>query len=154
MKVERLLVSAAAIIAAGSLASCLAPLTIAKRAPVTIATATPGALYHPIGNAVCRIVNLADADNPTKRCQAIESEGAVANVERVRSGEATLGLTQSDLAYGAFRGEGVFAASGPDRALRTVIALHRESFTVIARTDSGIRNFEDLRGRRVGIGKS
>jgi TRAP transporter TAXI family solute receptor len=153
MRTKRLLV-AATVLAAGSLASCLAPLTIAKRAPVTIATASPGAIYHPIGNAVCRIVNLADADRATKRCQAIESDGAVANVERVRSGEATLGLTQSDLAYGAYRGEGAFAASGPDRELRTVIALHREAFTVIARAGSGIRNFEDLRGRRVGIGKS
>lgn len=153
MRLERLLILAA-VAAASSLASCLAPLTIAKRAPITIATASPGAIYHPVGNAVCRIVNLADADDPSKRCQAIESEGAVANVDEVRAGKATLGLTQSDLAYGAFRGEGVFAASGPDRDMRTVIALHREAFTVIARADSGIRSFEDLRGRRVGIGRS
>jgi hypothetical protein len=148
------LLLAAAIVAATGLASCLPPLTLALRAPVTIATATPGAVYHPVGNAICRIVNLADAGDPGKRCQAIESGGAVANVEEVRSGEATFGLTQSDLAYGAFRGEGPFAGVGPDPELRTVIALHRESFTVIARADSSIHNFEDLRGKRVGIGKS
>jgi TRAP transporter TAXI family solute receptor len=144
----------AACFAATSLASCLAPYTIARRAPVTIATASPGAVYHPVGNAICRIVNLADAEDPAKRCQAIESDGAVANVAKVSSGEATFGLTQSDLAYGAFRGRGPFAAIGPNRELRTVIALHRESFTVIARADSSIYNFEDLRGRRIGIGKS
>ena len=154
MTLGRSLLLAAAVLAAMSLTSCLAPLTIARRAPVTIATASPGAVYHPVGNAICRIVNIADAEDPAKRCQAIESDGAVANVEKVRSGEATFGLTQSDLAYGAFRGEGPFAATGPDRELRTVIALHRESFTVIARADSAIHNFEDLRGKRVGIGKS
>ena len=148
------LLAAAAALAATALAACVAPYTIARRAPVTIATATPGAVYHPVGNAVCRIVNLANDQDPAKRCQAIESGGAVENVELVRSGHATFGLTQSDLAYGAFRGEGPFAAAGPDPELRTVIALHRESFTVIARAEAGIRNFEDLRGKRVGIGKS
>jgi len=150
MTLERSLFLVAAALA---LTTCLGPITIAKRAPVTIATGNPGAIYRPVGNALCRIVNLADADDPTKRCQATASDGAVANVEHVRSGEATLGLIQSDLAYAAFRGEGPFAAAGPDRELRTVIALHRESFTVIARADSEIRNFQDLRGKRVGIGK-
>lgn len=154
MTLDRSLVLSAVVLAATGLASCLAPLTLARRAPVTIATASPGAVYHPVGNAICRIVNFANVEDPAKRCQAIESEGAVANVQKVRSGEATLGLTQTDLAYGAFRGEGPFAATGSDQELRTVIALHRESFTVIARADSAIRNFEDLRGRRVGIGKS
>ncbi len=146
--------AAAGVVATIFLASCLAPITIAERAPVTIATADPSAIYYPVGNAICRMVNLATADDLAKRCQATVSDGAVANIEKIRSGEATFGLTQSDLAYGAFRGEGPFAAIGPDRELRTVIALHRESFTVIARAASGIRNFEDLRGKRIGIGKS
>ena len=155
MKLEASLSAAAAgVVVTSLLASCLTPITLAKRAPVTIATADPSAIYYPVGNAICRMVNLAAADDPAKRCQAIVSDGAVANVEKIRSGEATLGLTQSDLAYGAFRGEGPFAAIGPDRELRTVIALHRESFTVIARAQSGIHNFEDLRGKRIGIGKS
>jgi uncharacterized protein len=154
MKHQASLLAAAAGVATSLLASCLTPITIAERAPVTIATADPSAIYYPVGNALCRMVNLATADDPAKRCQAIVSEGAVANVEKIRSGEATFGLTQSDLAYGAFRGEGPFAAIGPDRDLRTVIALHRESFTVIARAESSIHDFEDLRGKRIGIGKS
>lgn len=152
MKLKASLLAAAAGVATTLLASCLAPITIARRAPVTIATSNLVAIYYPVGNAICRIVNLADADDPTKRCQAIVSEGAKANVENVGSGAATFGLTQSDLAYGAYRGEGSFAASGPHPDLRTVLALQREAFTVIARAASGIRNFQDLRGKRVGIG--
>jgi uncharacterized protein len=154
MRLGGSLFAATATVAATLLASCLAPITLAERAPVTIATSDPSPIYYPVGNAICRMVNLAAADDPAERCQAVVSDGAVANVGKIRSGEATLGLTQSDLAYGAFRGEGPFAATGPDRELRTVIALHRESFTVIARAASGIRNFADLRGKRVGIGKS
>jgi TRAP transporter TAXI family solute receptor len=148
------LLVAAAGVATALLASCVAPMTIARRAPVTIATADPSAIYYPVGNAICRMVNLANANDPAKRCQAVASDGAVANVGKVRSGEATFGLTQSDLAYGAFRGEASFAKIGPDRALRTVVALQQESFTVIARADSTIRSFEDLHGKRIGIGNS
>ncbi len=152
MTVKRLLLLTGTVVAAAGLASCQVPITIAKRAPVTISTASPGAIYHPVGNAICRIVNLTHLNDPVKRCRAIQSAGAVANVEKVRSGESTFGLTQSDLAFGAFRGEGLFAAVGPDPDLRSVVALHRQSFTVISRADSAIHDFEDLRGRRVGIG--
>ena len=35
-----------------------------------------------------------------------------------------------------------------------LLALYPEAFTVVARADTGIRNFQDLRGKRIGIGKS
>ena len=150
MKLEAsLLVVAAATL----VTSCLPPIALGLRAPVTIATANPAAIYYPVGNAVCRMVNLSNADDPDKRCQALVSEGAEANVTKVSSGDVTFGLTQSDLAYGAYRGEGSFASAGPHPELRTVVALQREAFTVIARADSEIRNFQDLRAKRVGIGK-
>jgi uncharacterized protein len=49
---------------------------------------------------------------------------------------------------------GTDAAAGPDPKLRMLIALYPEAFTVVARADTGIRDFEELRGKRVGIGKS
>jgi len=78
----------------------------------------------------------------------------VENIRRVESGESTFGLSQTDVAYAAFHGEGPFAAAGPDPKLRMVIALYPEAFTVVARADAGIRDFQDLRGKRVGIGTS
>jgi uncharacterized protein len=131
-----------------------APLSAAETKPVIIATATAGTVYHPVGNAICRILNLTDTENPAKVCLAIESGGALENIEKIGSDEVAFGLTQSDLVYGAFRGQGPFGALGPNLELRTVIALHRASFTVIARAESDIRDFADLRGRSVGIGRS
>jgi len=90
----------------------------------------------------------------TMPCIALSSDGSVANIRRVESGEATFGLSQTDIAYVAFHGEGPFAAAGPDPKLRTVIALYPEAFTVVARADTGIRDFQDLRGKRIGIGTS
>jgi hypothetical protein len=82
------------------------------------------------------------------------SDGAVVNIRRIETGESTFGLSQTDIAYAAFHGDGPFSASSPNPKLRTLIALYPEAFTVIARADSDIRDFQDLRGKRIGIGKS
>jgi TRAP transporter TAXI family solute receptor len=87
-------------------------------------------------------------------CVATSSDGSVSNIQRVESGDSAFGLSQTDVALAAFNGEGPFDAAGPDPKLRTVIALYPEAFTVVARADSGIRDFQDLRGKRVGIGTS
>jgi uncharacterized protein len=87
-------------------------------------------------------------------CIAMSSEGSVSNMRRVESGDSAFGLSQTDVALAAFNGEGPFAAVGPDPKLRVVIALYPEAFTVVARADTGIRDFQDLRGKRVGIGTS
>jgi hypothetical protein len=87
-------------------------------------------------------------------CVAVSSDGSVANIRRVESGDSNFGLSQTDVTYAAFHGEGPFAAAGPDPKLRTLIALYPEAFTVVARADTGIRDFQDLRGKRVGIGTS
>jgi len=143
----------AAAITTSTVAGCMAVSVALAPAPVTLATGTPGAAYHPVGNAICRMFNLA-GEHQTRPCVALSSAGSVANIRKVESGESTFGLSQTDVAYAAFHGQGPFAAAGPDPKLRMLIALYPESFTVVARADSGIRDFSDLRGKRLGIGKS
>ena len=143
----------AAVIMASTVAGCMAVSVALAPTPVTLATGTPGGIYHPVGNAICRMFNLA-GEHQAMPCIAVSSDGAVANIRRVESGESTFGLSQTDVAYAAFHGEGPFAAAGPDPKLRMLIALYPEAFTVVARADTGIREFQDLRGKRVGIGKS
>jgi hypothetical protein len=120
---------------------------------VTLATGTPGGVYHPVGNAICRMFNL-EGEHQAMPCVAVSSDGSVANLRRIESGDATFGLSQTDVAYAAYYGEGPFAGAGPDPKLRILIALYPEAFTVVARADTSIRDFQDLRGKRVGIGTS
>ena len=143
----------AAAILASTVAGCMAVSVVLAPTPVTLATGTPGGIYHPVGNAICRMFNLA-AERQARPCVALSSDGSVANIRRIEGGESTFGLSQTDVAYAAFHGEGPFAAAGPDPKLRLLIALYPEAFTVVARADSGIRDFQDLRDKRVGIGKS
>ncbi|HUJ01006.1 MAG TPA: TAXI family TRAP transporter solute-binding subunit [Usitatibacter sp.] len=143
----------AAAIMTTAVAGCMAVSVALAPTPVTLATGTPGAAYHPVGNAICRMFNLP-GEHRARPCVAVSSGGSVENIRRVESGESTFGLSQTDVANAAFHGEGPFAGAGPDPKLRMLIALYPEAFTVIARADAGIREFQDLRGKRLGIGKS
>jgi uncharacterized protein len=143
----------ATVVSASISAGCVAPALTAGRAPFTIATGGAGGVYHSVGNAICRIFNLA-AERVPGPCLAMISDGSAANIQRVRRGDTSLALAQSDVAYAAYRGEGRFAAAGPDAQLRTLIALHSEALAVIARADAGVGRFEDLRGKRISVGKS
>src|SRR5579872_6798210 len=143
----------AAAIMTSAIAGCMAVSVALAPTPVTLATGTPGGIYHPVGNAICRMFNLEDEHQATP-CVAVSSDGSVENIRRIKNGNSTFGLSQTDVAYAAFHGAGPFAAVGPDPKLRMLIALYSEAFTVVARAETGIRDFQDLRGKRIGIGKS
>jgi len=142
-----------AVIMAIAVAGCVAVSDALAPTSISLATGTPGGVYHPVGNAICRLFNLA-GENQATPCVAVSSDGSVANIQSIESGTAAFGLSQTDVAMAAFNGQGPFAAAGPDPKLRTVIALYPEAFTVVARADAGVRDFQDLRGKRVGIGTS
>ena len=61
-------------------------------------------------------------------------------------------VAQSDTQYNALEGLGEeFEGQGPFEDLRAVFALHPEPFTLLARADSGIETFDDLKGKRVNV---
>jgi hypothetical protein len=70
----------------------------------------------------------------------------------IAAGELDMGVAQSDWQYHAYHGTSKFAKQGPNKDLRAVFSVHPEPFTVVARADSGIKNFMDLKGKRVNIG--
>src|SRR6516225_322385 len=152
MSFKRLLFLSVAIMAS-AVAGCTAASDAVAPNPVTLSTGIPGGVYHPVGNAICRIFNL-ESQHQAMPCVATSSDGSVSNIQRVESGDSAFGLSQTDVALAAFRGEGPFAAAGPAPKLRMVTALYPEAFTVVARAYTGIRDFQDLRGKRVGIGTS
>lgn len=86
------------------------------------------------------------------RCSAESTKGSIYNLNTLRTGELDFGVAQSDWQYHAFNGSNQFEKQGQFKDLRAVFSLHPEPFTVVARKDSGIKNFDDLKGKRVNIG--
>ena len=118
---------------------------------VTIGTGGVTGVYYPTGGSICRLVN-KDKAKHLVRCTVESTGGSVYNINTISAGELDLGVAQSDWQYHAYNGTSKFADAGAFTDLRAVFSVHPEPFTVVARADSGIRNLEDLKGKRVNIG--
>ena len=113
---------------------------------VTIATGNPGGVFARYGEALSEVVtNRLDGLTSTTRL----TDASVENLHLVSDGTCDVGFSLGDVASDAIRGSGVFESP------QQVVALARtyDSFVhLVVRTDSGIKEVTDLRGRRVGIG--
>jgi TRAP transporter TAXI family solute receptor len=118
---------------------------------ITIGTGGVTGVYYPAGGAICRLVNKG-RDSHGFRCAVESTAGSLYNLNAIRNGDMELGIVQSDWQYQAYNGTGSFKQTGPYPDLRSVFSIHSEAFTVVARRDSGIETFEDLKGKRVNVG--
>src|SRR5210317_874729 len=118
---------------------------------VTIGTGGVTGVYYPTGGAICRLVNKTRKEHGI-RCSVESTGGSVYNLNTIRAGELDMGVAQSDWQFHAYNGTSKFKEQGPNKDLRAIFSVHPEPFTVVARADSGVKNFMDLKGKRVNIG--
>ncbi|MDJ1017912.1 MAG: TAXI family TRAP transporter solute-binding subunit [Paracoccaceae bacterium] len=123
----------------------------AQQTFIAIGTGGVTGVYYPTGGAICRLVNRGRSEHGI-RCGVESTGGSVFNINAIRGGELEFGVAQSDWQFHAFRGTSRFEEQGAFEELRAVFSVHPEPFTVVARADAGIANFEDLKGKRVNLG--
>jgi TRAP transporter TAXI family solute receptor len=134
-----------------ALVALMAPAAMAEEF-ITIGTGGVTGVYYPTGGAICRLVN-KDRKTHGIRCSVESTGGSVYNLKTIRAGELEFGVVQSDWQHHSFHGTSEnFEADGPFEGLRAVFSIHPEPFTVVARADSGIKTFDDLKGKRVNLG--
>jgi len=118
---------------------------------VTIGTGGVTGVSYPTGGAICRLVNKTRKTHGI-RFSVESTGGSVYNLNTIAAGELDMGVAQSDWQYHAYNGTSKFKDKGANKNLRAVFSVHPEPFTVVARADSGIKKFSDLKGKRVNIG--
>jgi TRAP transporter TAXI family solute receptor len=118
---------------------------------ITIGTGGQTGVYYVVGQSICKLVNRGQGEHGIK-CTAPSTGGSVENLNAIAAGEQDMGVAQSDWQYHAYNGTSEFESKGPNQDLRAVFSVHPEPFTVVARTDSGIETFDDLKGKRVNVG--
>ncbi|MFC1798626.1 TAXI family TRAP transporter solute-binding subunit [Thermodesulfobacteriota bacterium] len=128
-----------------------APVQAADQIFVTIGTGGVTGVYYPTGGSICRLVNKGRKQHGI-RCSVESTGGSVYNLNTIAAGELDMGVAQSDWQYHAYHGTSKFKDKGANKDLRAVFSVHPEPFTVVARADSGIKKFSDLKGKRVNIG--
>jgi len=107
---------------------------------VTVATGPTSGLYYPIGGAFSSVFQ-----NKLEYKSSVQSTGAsVENINLILTGGAELAITMSDSV--AFEGK----PAAED--LRCLMGLYPNYVQLITTDKSGITKFEDLKGKRVGVG--
>jgi uncharacterized protein len=127
----------------------------------SIATGGTAGTYFPIGGLIANALS----DPPGSRICAegvscgvpglvatsVASNGSVANVAAIAAGTAQSGFVQSDIAYWAYNGTGMYEGRPKVTGLRVIANLFPESVHLVVRKGSGINSVRDLRGKRVSL---
>lgn len=117
---------------------------------ISIGTGGVTGVYYPTGGSICRMLN-KDRKEHGIRCSVESTGGSGYNINSIRAGELEFGVAQSDVQAAALDGTGQFQDL-PFKNLRSVFSIHPEPIHLMARADSGIKSFDDLKGKRVNIG--
>jgi TRAP transporter TAXI family solute receptor len=125
---------------------------LAKTTEYKIATGEYMGRYLPTGGAIAKIVNNKQEEYGF-RCTAKPTSGSAININGIMAGDMEFGIVQSDSQYQAINGLNEWKDKGPQKDLRAMFSIYTESVTLIASVDSGAKTIQDLKGKRVDIGK-
>ena len=126
-----------------------------------IATGGVGGTYYPVGGLIAQAISNPPGSRPCDRggscgvpgliAVAQSAHGSVANIAAVSAGNVQSAFAQTDIAYWAHTGTGIYIESGRVEGIRAIAALYPESIHLVARKGLGIRSVLDLAGRRVSL---
>ena len=126
-----------------------------------IGTGGTAGTYYPIGgliaNAISNPPGSRECDKggscgvPGLVATAVASNGSVANINAIVGGAMESGFSQSDVAYWAYSGTGLYEGKPKVGDLRLIANLYPESIHLVARKGAGIKSVADLRGKRVSL---
>lgn len=117
-----------------------------------IGTGGPGGTYFPVGGMIATAISEASGGGVRGLvATAVASNGSLANIAAIASGNLEAGLSQADVAHWAWSGTGLFAGQPRVQSLRLIANLYPESVHIVTRRGSGIRSVADLAGKRVSL---
>ncbi len=126
-----------------------------------IGTGGTAGTYYPIGGLIANAISnppgsrACDAGGscgvPGLVATAVASNGSVGNVNSINGGTLEAGFSQSDVAFWAQTGTGIWEGQPAVEKLRLIANLYPESIHLVASRASGIASVADLRGKRVSL---
>ena len=131
---------------------CLLLLGLVSVAPaqelkMILATGGTAGTYYPFGGAMAKIWN---SKIPGVNVTAQSTGASAENVRLINKNEVELALVQSDTIDFAYNAKETFKEKLTKMA--AIAVLYPEVIQIVARRDSSIKSFPDLKGMKVGVG--
>jgi TRAP transporter TAXI family solute receptor len=123
----------------------------ADQGQLLIGTGPVSSFTFPLGGELCRLYE--GGVTKDARCYVAPTGGSADAIDRLRSGELTMAIVQSDQAADALAAHGAFSRRPPFPELRSVTGFFADALTILIRADGPIRHVDDLKGKRVAVGE-
>lgn len=122
---------------------------------IRIGTGNTVGVYYPTGGTICQILAAKhpDKENPPL-CIAESTPGSSRNAISLAAKRLDYAILQEDILSDAYHGTGNKLKNNPLTNLRLLFRLYPETFTIITRSNAGIDDFLDLKGKEIAIGIS
>lgn len=114
---------------------------------LSIATGGTAGTYYPIGGGIADVVS---RHAPDLQVTAETGNASAANLNLIGTHQIEIALVQNDVAFWAWKGENMF--SNPFPNVRAVASLYPEHVHLITLKKTGVKNFMDIKGKRVSVG--
>lgn len=114
---------------------------------LSILTGGTQGTYYPLGGSFADFITEATGIKTT----AEVSQASAANMTALKDGKQEIAFVQTDIAYYAAKGELMFENDVIDN-VSAIGALYPETVQLITLEKSGIKTFEDLKGKKVSVG--
>jgi uncharacterized protein len=131
--------------AVAAILACVAASAAAQN--LSIGTGGTGGVYYPLGGGIADVLS---KHVPGMQATAEVTGGSVDNLKLIGSGKPYIGLSMTDAALEAAKGEDKF--KGNKVPVKTLMILYPNRMHVVTVEGSGINKMSDLKGKRVSTG--
>ena len=115
---------------------------------VTIGSGGVGGTYYPLGGVMAELLSTGGVNI---RANSRATSASRENCRLVASDEAQIGMTMGSALWQAYNGIDAFQEDGK-LDLLTLMNMYPAPQHVVTTSRTGIRTFEDLRGKRISVG--
>lgn len=118
---------------------------------VGIATGSTGGTFYPVGVTIATVIEDSIGDELGIRFSAHTSGGSAANLQMIKNEEIKMAIAGSVPTSQAYRGVKAYEGQAVEN-VRYVTALYPEVVQLVYRVESGIKELEDFKDKKIAVG--
>jgi TRAP transporter TAXI family solute receptor len=137
------------LLAAGALALGLGAVPAGAQEFINVLTGGTSGVYYPLGAQLAKIYG---EKIEGARTQVQSTKASVENLNLLQQGRGELGFALGDSVKSAWEGDEEAGFAKKLDKLRAIAAIYPNYIQIVASEESGIKTFEDLKGKGLSVG--